>query len=82
MVNPTVHETQRNATALASWGAGAGCLPPDFRRPGGRVASRSRAPFPSLSLGSARPPSRRLRALSTTGSHKEGTRDERLSTRS
>jgi hypothetical protein len=63
-------------------GAGAGCLPPDRRRPGGQIASRSRAPFPSLSFGSARPPGRRYGLCQPPDPHKEGTKDERLSTRS
>jgi hypothetical protein len=48
------------------------CLHPDFCTACGHVASRSRAPFPSLSLGSARPPVGAYRATSTTQSPQGG----------
>jgi len=47
---------------------------PDFAPAGGRLASRSHAPFPSrTALGSARPPGRRSRTTSTTRSPQGGT---------
>jgi hypothetical protein len=57
--------------------AGVVCLRRIVRRR--RLSLQGRfAPFPSLSLGSARPPGRRCRTTSTTpGSRKGGTRNER-----